>query len=148
MNDETTLKPATMDDADLLFAWRNDPATRQASHTTAPVQRSEPREWLSRSLGNPARRLYIAEEGGIPVGTVRADFADGVWELSWTVAPNARGRGVAKRMVAALARAIADPIRAEVKATNAASARIAEHAGMHLDRESEGIQHFRRGAVP
>jgi len=144
MNDETTLKPATMDDADLLLAWRNDPATRQASHTTDPVQRSEHREWLSCSLGNPNRRLYLAEEGGMPVGTVRADFADGVWELSWTVAPSARGRGVAKRMVAALADTIADPIRAEVKATNAASARIAEHAGMHFDRESDGILHYRR----
>lgn len=147
MNETITLRPATMDDADILLEWRNDPETRKASHNTAEVRRDDHVSWLSRTLGNPHCRLYIAEENGQPVGTVRADFADGVWKLSWTVSPSARGRGVAKRMVALVANEISEPIRAEVKAGNTASARVAEHAGMVFEREMDGILHYKREAL-
>ena len=147
MNETITLRPATIEDADILLEWRNDPETRKASHNTAEVQRSDHVSWLSRTLGNPDRRLYVAEENGDPVGTVRTDFADGVWELSWTVSPRARGRGVAKRMVAVLANEISEPIRAEVKTGNTSSVRIAEHAGMVFERESGGILHYKRAAL-
>ena len=138
------LRPVTIQDADLLLDWRNDPETRNASHNTEIVQREEHISWLTRTLNNPSRQLFIAEEKEVPVGTVRADFADGVYELSWTVAPDARGRGVGTRMVAQLANQIPVPIRAEVKSGNTASARIAEHAGMKFDREVDGVLHFRR----
>jgi RimJ/RimL family protein N-acetyltransferase len=147
MNETITLRPATIDDADMLLEWRNDPETRKASHNTDHVQRDDHISWLSRTLGNPNRRLYVAEENGSPIGTVRADLADGVWELSWTVSPKARGRGVAKRMVAVLATKISEPIRAEVKTGNIASARIAEHAGMAFERETDGVLHYKRSAL-
>ena len=147
MNGSIALRPATLRDADLLLEWRNDPATRAASHDTSRVAQEEHIAWLSAALNNPDRKLYIAEENGAPVGTVRADCANGVWNLSWTVAPQARGRGVAKRMVALLASRISDPIRAEVKAGNVASARIAQHAGMTLERESNAVLHYARPAL-
>ena len=97
---------------------------------------------------NTNRRLLIAEESGVPIGTIRADYSDGMFELSWTVAPNARGRGVGKIMVALLASQIVEPIRAEVYAGNEASMRIAEYAGMLYDREEEnGLLHYRRTAL-
>jgi RimJ/RimL family protein N-acetyltransferase len=144
---DIALRPATLRDADLLLQWRNDPATRAASHSTAAVDRDEHLAWLRESLASAERQLYIAEERGAPVGTVRADLANGAWNLSWTVAPQARGRGVAKRMVALLASRIPAPIRAEVKAANKASARIAEHAGMTLESESAAVLHYARPAL-
>ena len=148
MDQETTLRLATMNDADRLLEWRNDLETRKASHNTAEVQRNEHISWLSQVLSNPNRRLYVAEENDTPIGTVRADCSDGgVWELSWTVSPSARGQGVAKRMVAALAKQISEPIRAEVKTGNIASARIAEHAGMESERETDGVLHYKRPAL-
>jgi len=145
--DPLTLRPATLLDSDLLLDWRNDAQTREASHNTAAVRTDEHVGWLSKTLEDPSRRLFVAEEAGCPVGTVRASLSDGVWELSWTVAPNARGRGLAKRMVAKLAQQISEPIRAEVKADNVASARIAEYAGMELDREAAGVLLYRRAAL-
>ena len=130
MNESITLRLATIEDANLLLEWRNDPKTRKASHKTAEVKKDEHISWLSRTLNNPNRRLLVAEENGNPVGTVRADFSESVWELSWTVAPSARKCGVAKQMVVLLASQISEPIRAEVKAGNIASLRIAEHAGV------------------
>lgn len=144
---DIALRLATLRDADLLLEWRNDPATRAASHSNAAVASDEHLAWLRDALATAERKLYVAEENGAPVGTVRADLANGVWHLSWTVAPQARGRGVAKRMVALLASRISGPIRAEVKAGNVASARIAEHAGMTLLRAANGVLHYERDAL-
>ena len=88
-----------------------------------------------------------AEENRLPVGTIRAYYSQGEHELSWAVAPNARGRGLGKRMVALLANQITDPIRAEIKADNEASMRIAEYAGMKYVREENGVLHYRREAL-
>lgn len=147
MSKTISLRPAIINDADLLLEWRNDPETRRASHNTAEVQWGEHVSWLSRTLSNPNRRLYVVEEDSTPVGTVRADLSEGVWELSWTVSPHARGRRIAKRMVAVLAQQISEPIRAEVKAGNMASTRIAEHAGMEFERETNGVLHYKRTAL-
>ena len=146
MSETIKLRSATIRDADLLLEWRNDAETKKASHNMDEVQRDQHISWLARALDNRDRRLFVAEENGVPVGTVRADLSDGVWELSWTTAPSARGRGLAKRMVFLLAQQIPEPIRAEVKAGNIASARVAEHAGMEFDREAEGVLHYRRSA--
>ncbi len=137
-----TLRPATMTDATLLFLWRNDPSTRAASHSTGEIDFDSHCNWLDRSLQMPSRRLLIAEIGGAPVGTVRADSSAGATELSWTVAPDRRGTGVGKSMVAAAAAIMPGPIRAEIKAGNAASCRIAESVGMRLVREVGGVLHY------
>jgi RimJ/RimL family protein N-acetyltransferase len=77
---------------------------------------------------------------------VRADRdPDGTChELSWTVAPSARGRGLGISMVQLLLAEVSGPVRAEVKPGNPASVRIAEAAGMRFDCEREGVLHFRR----
>lgn len=138
------LRKATLQDADLLLEWRNDPQTRLASHHTAVVEREQHLSWLKATLDDPSRQLWIAEEKGVPVGTVRADWTDDSYQLSWTVAPSARGRGVAKQMVARLAGQISQPIRAQVKQENIASVRVAESAGMEFEREADGVLHYQR----
>ena len=147
MNETITLRSATIQDAEMLYNWRNDPETRKASHSTSQVIKDEHIAWLTKTLSNAKRRLFVAEEDGTPVGTVRADLSEGVWELSWTVAPNARGRGVAKQMVTLLAQQISEPIRAKVKAGNIASAQIAGFSGMSFNREVEGVFHYSREAL-
>lgn len=120
-----------MDDADLLFAWRNDPETRANSISTAEVAWADHLAWLSSSIQSRRCRLLIAEEAGTPVGTLRID--DGR-QLSWTVAPNARGTGVGKRMVSLVARR---GHSARIKRGNIASQRIAEAAGFRLVTDGE-----------
>lgn len=140
-----TLRPASLQDAALLLSWRNDPQTRAASHNTAPVEMSQHLAWLEAALADRARQLFIAEDDGVAVGSLRVDRqADGVSELSWTVAPAARGQGVGKRMLAVLLSTLEGPVRAEVKCGNTASMRIAESAGLKLVREEEGVLHYAR----
>lgn len=144
MHSDISLRRASMDDLEILLEWRNDSITREASHNTKEVTRDEHEQWLKATLNNPNRQLYIAEENGTPVGTVRADFSDGSYELSWTVSQEARGRGIGKRMVALLANQIKNSIRAEIKVGNVASVRIAENSGMKFEYEKDGVMHYRR----
>lgn len=144
MADELLLRPARIDDSEILLVWRNDPAVRQASHDRSEIELHAHQIWLRENLDNPDRRIFIAERDGIPVGTVRSDFDGDTYELSWTVAPEVREQGIGKTMVALLAVQIEGPIRAEVRIGNVASVRIAEHVGMKLESVEEGIQHFRR----
>lgn len=141
------MRLATIEDADVLLQWRNDPETRNASFNTEKVLRKNHISWLTETLGNPARKLYIAEKNNTAVGMVRTDLSEDIYELSWTVAPEARGCGVAKQMVRLVAQQISEPIRAEVKVGNEASVRIAQFAGMVFAGETKGIQHFKRAAL-
>ena len=91
-----------------------------ASHTVGEVKLGQHVEWLKANVQTENRKLYVAEESGTFVGTVRADFENEIYELSWTVAPEARGQGIGKRLVDLLANRIKGTIRAEVKNSNAA----------------------------
>lgn len=96
------VRPATADDADLLLAWRNDPTTRAVSRQQDAVDRPAHVAWLEASLRRPDRHLLVGRTDGRPVGTVRwDDRGDGEWEVSITVAPEARGRRVAPSLLAA-----------------------------------------------
>jgi RimJ/RimL family protein N-acetyltransferase len=145
-----TLRPATLDDAKPLFDWRNDEQTRAASVDTAALKWESHLAWLARTLGDPMRRLWIAELDGSAVGTVRLDTAaDGVGLMSWTVAPAARGQGVATEMVrmAADEAARRQPLRAEIKAGNTASIKVAEAAGFACVDSPTALLRFERARL-
>ena len=147
-NQVITIRNVSINDADLLLAWRNDPETRAASHNQNLIKQKDHLTWLANSLGNNNRRLYIAELGDEAIGSLRADLEDGVWELSWTLSAQARGRGLAKKMVAllvdTLAQEKAGAIRAEVKEGNIASAKIAEHVGMCIEKQKNGVIFYKK----
>jgi RimJ/RimL family protein N-acetyltransferase len=136
------LRPATTDDAQLLFDWRNDPVTRAASHNVGELKYSDHVAWLRRSLSMPNRSILIALVNDIPVGTVRLDRSDETTELSWTVAPEHRNRGYGRTMVGLAMNDISGPIRAEIKVGNIASIRIAQTVGMRAVETRDGILHF------
>ncbi len=138
------LRPAELRDAEILLRWRNDLLTISASHASEPVSRHDHVAWLDKVLQDPTRRLLIAEAGGVPVGTVRADLGEEGWLLSWTVAPEHRGRGHGKTVVAMAAELLAGPLLAEIKTANAASVAIAEAAGLSLVRQAYGVSYYRR----
>lgn len=136
------LRLAVSDDADLLLAWRNDPVTRQSSHSTSAVGADEHAAWFRRALENPKRQIFMVMEGDDAVAMVRADQEDKAYELSWSVAPSQRGRGLGKRAVGLLAERLDGPLRAEVKEGNVASQRIAESVGMGLTRRKDGVLYY------
>ncbi|MFE6614907.1 GNAT family N-acetyltransferase [Amycolatopsis sp. NPDC057786] len=128
-------REATEADAALLLHWRNDPRTRQSSRSTGVITLDEHSAWLRGVLASPDRVLYVVELDGVPVGTVRFDReGDGVWEVSITLAPESRGRGLSTSVLAEGERAFTAGHRvrvvvAAVHQDNAASAALFERAG-------------------
>ncbi|HEY7593251.1 MAG TPA: bifunctional UDP-2,4-diacetamido-2,4,6-trideoxy-beta-L-altropyranose hydrolase/GNAT family N-acetyltransferase [Actinophytocola sp.] len=131
---ELTIRPASPADAGLLLTWRNDPETLRWSRGHQPVAEGVHQAWLHNSLENPDRLLLIAETDH-PVGTVRFDRLEpGTWEVSITVAPADRGKGLASRLLmigegALQARHPATQILANVHEANKPSLTLFHHAG-------------------
>jgi RimJ/RimL family protein N-acetyltransferase len=133
------VRDATEDDFDLLLAWRNDPETRAWSRATEPVAVDEHRAWLSTVLTNGDRRLLVAEQDRVPVGTVRFDRVGGRWEVSITVAPEVRGRRLAVPILLAAERVLGHAtVRACVHRDNAASLALFRRAGYQDEQPADG----------
>jgi spore coat polysaccharide biosynthesis predicted glycosyltransferase SpsG/GNAT superfamily N-acetyltransferase len=97
-----SVREATVADAGLLLGWRNDPATRAASRSSAEVSEADHVAWLRSALAREDRLLLVAKDATGPVGTVRWDRrAEREWEVSITVAPSRRGQGLARRLLEA-----------------------------------------------
>jgi L-amino acid N-acyltransferase YncA len=130
-------RPAAREDLELTLGWANDPLTRQASFDSDPIDAGTHADWFERSLGGE-RRLYIAEAAGCPVGLYRLDpptaaapLADA--EVSITVAPASRGRGIGRALLrdgAELARALGlERLLARIRCDNAVSQHVFAAAG-------------------
>jgi spore coat polysaccharide biosynthesis predicted glycosyltransferase SpsG/RimJ/RimL family protein N-acetyltransferase len=98
---------ATLQDARLLWQWRNDPATRAGSRSSTEVSWDDHLRWLTASLTRTDRMLLMVEDpvGAVgPVGTARWDLepeGEREWEVSITVAPERRGQSLACRLLRA-----------------------------------------------
>jgi len=138
------LRNAIFDDWKILLDWRNDLQTRTNSHNMELVEVENHKKWLNCILTNENRLLFIAIDNEIPVGPIRADFdkQNNEYELSWTVSPDFRGRGIGKIIVKLLALKLQAKIRAEIKNENIASVKIAEYAGMTFKKKANGVLHY------
>jgi RimJ/RimL family protein N-acetyltransferase len=113
------VRPATMADAEILYGWANDPGTRRWSFTTEPIPWETHVAWLSTVLAD--RVLLIGADDNGPVGSVRFD-PDG--EVSITIAPERRGRGLARSLLDAALPYGPSRVVAHVRPENIASMRL------------------------
>ncbi|MEV8143907.1 GNAT family N-acetyltransferase [Specibacter sp. NPDC078709] len=128
---------ATIDDASTLFEWRNDASVRDVSRNTGELSWAGHVAWLEGVLNNPTRLLFIVEDNLAPIGTVRFDAQtpeDGRWEVSITVSPHVRGRGMGKVVLSAGEKSMFSThpdarLFAEMLETNVASYRLFKAAG-------------------
>lgn len=91
------LRKATIEDAETLFEWANDPVTRQNSLSSSPIAWETHIRWLEGKLADEKCLFYVAvDEDGIPCGTIRFDL-DGHSNtalISYSVAPLRRNNGI------------------------------------------------------
>lgn len=103
MGEQSSLRVATIDDAELLLTWRNDEETRHSSRQQEPITYAAHVAWLTAALSDQDRLVRVLVVEGEPVASVRFDRAprkDGSEsgcsnpaEVSIVVAPEARGHG-------------------------------------------------------
>ncbi|MGZ4965951.1 MAG: GNAT family N-acetyltransferase [Limisphaerales bacterium] len=132
---EIKLRKATLEDANLLLHWRNDPSARRQFGNSNEVTWDEHVQWLKLTLQEKIsdRILTIAEVAdGRAVGTVRGDLKEnGYYDLSYTVAPEWRGQGIG---VAMATRFVSEylsgkKVQCRVNEGNVASEKIAHALG-------------------
>lgn len=142
-----TLRPATSDDAAVLLTWRNDATTRAMSIQAGEVSLADHTAWLAKALGSDDRKLFVAIHDGAAVGQIRLDrVAGSTWEISITVAPSSRGKGLSSAMLTAAegpAREIgAKRLVAVIKKGNDTSVRSFKGAGYYgfADHTRQGVR--------
>lgn len=137
------LRPVQGTDSGQLLAWTNDPDTRRQSFDPAPVPLARHEAWLATQLAHPDRYLLLLAEAsttGAAAGLIRFVISpDGqagpTATLSYSLAPECRGRGWAAPLLLAGTRAVlahfpqVRQVVGEVKATNEASVRAFGRAG-------------------
>jgi predicted dehydrogenase/RimJ/RimL family protein N-acetyltransferase len=149
------LRAATRDDSDRVLAWRNEP-TAVAASLTGAVDPSRHAAWYAGVLANPARTLWIAEEHGSPVGSIRLDRDTGdpaTAEVSIALAPAARGRRLATPLLdmttAAAGELAIETLLATIRPANAPSLRAFAAAGYReRAQDDETVTLERRVARP
>jgi UDP-2,4-diacetamido-2,4,6-trideoxy-beta-L-altropyranose hydrolase len=132
---QIAMRPATLDDADALFSWRNHESVRLASRQVAPLDRQDHQRWLTGVLASADRHLLIGECAGAPAGVVRFDVAGTTAEVSIYMVPGRAGAGLGPRLLLAAETWLADrrpdvtSIIAEVRGDNERSHRLFASTG-------------------
>lgn len=174
-----SFRRASLTDTELLFKWANDPETRKNSFHSEPISHEEHVRWFQKKLDSPATLILIASLGETPnssaegtssmvtdlatfthphatpidVGLLRLKKEDNRLMISYSVAPDLRGRGLGylllrdgllyekeKRLLSAV---LTHPVFcAEVKPANTASAKIFMKLGFTLTKSTDTALHF------
>ena len=130
------LRPATIDDAETLWNWANDPDVRSSAFSQAQIPWENHVKWLSSKLQAPDCLILLASDSNAGlVGQIRFDIRGNEAWIDLSLASEARGRGLAAELIrngvsyAAHQLPAVKHFRAEVKAANARSGRAFLRSG-------------------
>ncbi len=93
------LRKADINDAGTILEWRNDESTREGSFSKDIIQWEDHIKWYEKKLADENCLMFIAEDEGRSVGSLRIDIDENVGEISYMVAPEMRGRGYGKEIL-------------------------------------------------
>jgi len=95
------MRPVQLADADLIYAWRNNPVTWRYFFDPRSITPSEHHAWYAKLLSDPDCVMLIGDELGRPVGAIRFDITGDQADISVYLAPEERGRGLGHRLIQA-----------------------------------------------
>ena len=129
------LREVTIDDVELLFKWVNDLGTRSNSFDSHMISWEEHKNWFERMIRDPKQISYIMVHKDTPVGQIRFNLSENIAEISYSIAPQERGKGYGKQIIHLAVMKIKSDysditkIRALVKPQNEASIICFQHNG-------------------
>jgi UDP-2,4-diacetamido-2,4,6-trideoxy-beta-L-altropyranose hydrolase len=101
------LRPARPDDCRLVWQWANEPATRSASFSSAPIPWEEHQTWFRGKLTDPACLLYVAlDAAGKPVGQIRFEETENAAVISVSLGDQFHGLGYGPQIIRCGAREV------------------------------------------
>ncbi len=95
-----SVRDADESDSRDIWAWRNDPVTRQNSRNKEEIPWENHVNWYSKALENPGKKLFVGIDGEIKVGRIMFDkIGEGLAEVGVIIAPEGRGRGYGSELI-------------------------------------------------
>lgn len=99
---EFSVRLADLGDSHVVWTWRNDEVSRKMSRNQSLIPWRVHSEWFLQTLTNPNRIIFIGMIQKKAVSAVRYDRLDTLstcLEISISVAPEWRGRGLGQRSI-------------------------------------------------
>lgn len=150
-----TLRSWEGEDAPWYVACVRDPEVQRFTTDPPTLTAEDVATAIAALVGHPERVAYLIADAasGRRLGNIALSHADGIGELSYWVAADARGRGVATHAVQLLTAAAfrhleLGELRLWTHAENTASRRVAERAGFHRDRARDQPRHIKGDTWP
>ena len=148
--DSIHIREAQAFDSQMVLVWRNDLQTRLASRNQELISPGTHDTWFQVVLENPDRHIYIGEANGVPIGQVRFDLmksSESLFEVSISIDPEMRGRGLAVPLLLAAESTFLDSTRAQglhayVNVENLASQILFSRAGYSIESLSESANNW------
>lgn len=101
MNDVISIREATEEDLKTVYVWRNDVVTRDMFFQSNEVSFKEHSSWFNRAIKSANIEMYINSIGDSrQIGLVRFTKLSGEYDISIIVAPEERGKGYSKSILA------------------------------------------------
>ena len=143
------VRRAEMKDCLSILNWRNNSLSRSMSRNEALIDSNSHIIWYSNMLKNLDRCLLIGEILNVSIGMVRFDrlLPSQNWEVSVTVAPGYRGKGLSKKLLASAINFFYGKfpeagIVAEIKPENVISRNLFEASGFNYYSGDEHMLRF------
>lgn len=129
------LRAANENDMLMLYEWANDQKVRQNSFSTNKITLDEHKKWFYDKLRSDKTDMYIYMYNDVAVGQIRIDCENSIGIISYSIAKDYRGHGLADRMLELAEKKVKenrkeiDILRAAVKVENKLSQRKFENQG-------------------
>ncbi|MDX1718635.1 MAG: UDP-2,4-diacetamido-2,4,6-trideoxy-beta-L-altropyranose hydrolase [Salegentibacter mishustinae] len=96
IEDEISLRTATIKDLETTFRWATNAIIRQYSFNKKPIEHKEHSEWFERKLDDVGCVYFIAEKEIEAIGSVRFDIGNNEAVISYLVDPiyHSKGYGI------------------------------------------------------
>lgn len=132
------LRPASIEDSEIIFLWQQKPETRQFSRNSSPPTITEHKRWFKKKLQNPCCFMNLILHDERPAGFVRLDPWKNGYEVSIAVDPNQYRLGLARIALKLLRELLPeDRFWAHIHKNNFASKNLFQNAGFKCS-EKEG----------
>jgi len=138
MSKNIVLKKATFEDIQILWEIRNNPKVKENFFDTSSVSFEEHKRWFIDKMGEENTEIYIAEDNGVKIGSVRFEDSEGVTSgvssVSISIDSNFFGKGYGSEMIKLGTKIFLkvhkkNKIVARIKKDNIASQKVFEKAG-------------------
>lgn len=141
-NNHLSLRKVINTDEDLLLIWANDPVVRKGSFNKDAITKDEHRIWFDKKHRDPNVLMWIFEVNNSPVGLVRLEKDNNEVVLSYQIASQSRGKGLASKMLKMAMNEVEShwrniKILAYTLPVNIASVKSLEKAGYCLESSSD-----------